>query len=162
MKDIAGNPPRIFWKYFMFYLAIQILIWIKVGIFYFWFGYGISYYAQPLLWDAPFVAVPAFGNLFHVWEFFFHQIMHVLIAVWVFLLAKHANKMDWGELAGLFFGVVILHNVGYWFTFAHPTILFSVSDFLTDYVSLWVFFLVFSFFLHLYPRAKKWTVPWLE
>jgi hypothetical protein len=149
----------LFLRDWMFYVTIQALIFVKVVAFFSLFGHGVSYYGLPLVLDVPFAAVPLFGNLFHVWEFFFHQIMHVLILFWTLLLAKHIVKVNWATLGKLFFVAVVLHNVGYWFTASHPSLLFSAKDFVTDFVALALFFALFRLGFKLVPASKKWAIP---
>ncbi|MEK6901962.1 MAG: hypothetical protein AABX02_00035, partial [archaeon] len=138
-----GCPPATFRRDWMLYVAIQLVIFIKVVLFFIFFAKGVSYGGQPLAVDLPFVAMPVFGNLFHIWEYLFHQIMHVLIAFWVILLVKHTKKFDVKQTAKLFVIATILHNVGYWVTGSHPSWLYSLRDFATDYVALWGFFTLF-------------------
>src|SRR5690606_773805 len=95
---------------------------------------------QPVFLDLPFIAIPVFGNLIHVWDYFFHQIMHVSIAVWVFLYAKHVKKIILHEMILLFLIAVVLHNIGYWLTRSHTSWAFSARDFLVDFTALWIFF----------------------
>lgn len=138
-----GYPTPAFLKDFKFYVLIQVLIAVKVAIFFLAFGHGVSYGGQPVWIDLPFVAVPVFGNVAHVFEYAFHQSMHVLIALWVFLLARRVKHVNVFGLSVLFLIATVLHNVGYWLTFSHSSLAFSVRDFGVDFVSLWIFFLVF-------------------
>jgi hypothetical protein len=162
MKLLFGTPGSIFKRDFAWYLSIQVVIWVKVLFTFFLFGVGIAYSSQPVLIHLPFVFVPAFGNSFHVWEWVFHQIMHVGIALWVFLLAKHVQKIKWIELASLFLVAVVLHNIGYWLTSTHPSLEFSARDFLLDYFALWGFFLFFLAMIHFLPRVRKMKIPFFE
>lgn len=153
------KSEKFFLRDWMFYVTVQALIFVKVVAFYTLFGHGISYYGQPLLLNVPFAAVPLFGNLFQVWEFFFHQLMHIFILFWVLLLAKHIVKLNWLEMGKLFFVAVVLHNIGYWFTYSHSSILFSLQDFATDFVALFFFFALFRLAFRLVPQSRKWTIP---
>ncbi len=158
--DFAGySDKRTFTRDWMFYVSIQLIIFIKVLIFFYLFGNGVSYSSQPLAINIPFAAVPVFGNLFHVWEYLFHQLMHVLIAFWALLMAKHVKKINVKQTIMLFGLATILHNVGYWLTYSHPSLAFSANDFMTDFAALWVFFLVFYFGFKLVPQSRKWKVP---
>lgn len=154
-----GCEAQTFRRDWMFYVAIQILIFVKTVIFFFFFGKGISYAGQPVAINIPFVAVPVFGNLYHVWEYLFHQLMHVFIAVWVFVYVLHIKRFDVAATAKLFFIATILHNVGYWFTNAHSDWLYSLKDFVIDYTSLWAFFTVFCLVTKFYPTIRKWKIP---
>ena len=149
----------LFLRDWMFYVTIQAFIFIKVVVFFFLFGRGISYVGQPLILNVPFAAVPLFGNLYQVWEFFFHQLMHILILFWVLLLAKHMIKVKWLELGKLFFIAVVLHNVGYWFTYSHPSLLYSLHDFAVDFVALVLFFAFFRLAFKIVPASKGWKIP---
>lgn len=154
-----GTDPATFQRDWLYYVAIQMLIFVKVVLFFIFFGHGISYFTQPLALNIPFVAMPVFGNLIMVWEFLFHQIMHVLIAFWVLLFVKHMKRFNAWETAKLFFIATILHNVGYWFTATHPSWLFSARDFLTDFAGLWIFFTLFWVLLKIVPALKKVKIP---
>lgn len=162
MKLLVGTPVPTFVRDFAFYLSIQVLIWIKVLFTFLLFGMGIAYSAQPVLIHLPFVFVPVFQNSFQVWEWLFHQVMHVSIALWVFLLAKHMRKIKFFEIATLFLVAVVLHNIGYWLTSAHPSLVYSANDFLLDYAALWGFFIFFVLAVRLIPALKKIRVPVLE
>lgn len=162
MKLLFGTPENTFVRDFAFYLAIQVLIWIKVFFTFLAFGVGIAYSAQPVLIHLPFVFVPVFQNPFQVWEWLFHQVMHFSIALWVFLLAKHVQKIKFFEMAVLFVVAVVLHNMGYWLTSTHPSLVYSANDFLLDYVALWGFFVFFVLAVRLIPALKKIRVPLLE
>ena len=162
MKLVFGTPRDIFRRNFLFYSSIQLIILFKVIIFFAWFGSGISYAGLPVYLDVPFASIPFFENNVQIWEYVFHQLMHVLIAVWVFLLAKNMKVFDAGSVAALFFIAVVMHNIGYWVTATHSSWLFSVNDFITDFVSLWVFFIAFHLLFRVSPAARKWSVPFLE
>ncbi len=160
MKLLFGCEPKTFLRDWMLYVSVQLLIFIKTVWFIFWFGHGISYFGQPVLLNLPFVAVPVFGSPIHVFDYIFHQLMHGLIAFWVFLLAKHVQKIKWKELVALFFVATVLHNVGYWLTRAHPSWAFSFHDFWFDFFALWVFFFIFYAAIRLVPQSKKWEIPY--
>lgn len=157
--NFGYKTHNLFLRDWMFYVTVQAVIFIKVVAFYTMFGHGISYFGQPLMLNVPFMAVPVFGNLYHVWEYFFHQLMHIFILFWTLLLAKHIVKVDWLALGKLFFIAVVLHNIGYWFTFSHPSLIFSLRDFATDFVALFLFFALFRLGFKLVPQSKKWTIP---
>jgi hypothetical protein len=157
-----GCEPQTFFRDWMFFVSIQAIIFVKVVAFFIFFGHGISYYGQPIALNIPFITMPVFANLVQVWEYFFHQLMHALIAVWMFLLVKHMKVFDGKGLVKLFFIATILHNVGYWFTAAHPSISFSIRDFLTDYLALVVFFGIFWVMVKLFPALKKWKIPFFD
>ncbi len=162
MKLTFGTPHSIFSRNFAWYVSIQVVIWIKVFITFLFFGHGIAYMAQPVLIHLPFTYVPVFQNTFQVWEWLFHQLMHVGIALWAFLLAKHVQKIKFFEMATLFLVAVVLHNVGYWLTFSHPSLAYSARDFLVDYVTLGGFFLAFVTLIYFVPRLRKIKIPYLE
>ncbi len=163
MKNYFGySSKQSFLRDWMFYVSIQVIIFIKTVIFFFLFGHGISYVGQPVVANLLFVALPVFGNPVHVGDFLFHQLMHVLIAVWVLLLAKHVKKVDWFELGVLFFIATVLHNVGYWLTRAHPSWAYSFRDFGVDFVALFIFFIIFRLGLALVPVSRKWKIPYFD
>lgn len=157
-----GYAHALFRRHWYFYVAIQFLIFIKVLAFYPVFGHGISYFGQPLAWDIPFAALPVFGNWIHVLDYFFHQAMHLSIALWVFLVAKHVKRIDIFSYALLFVLAAVLHNAGYWITAAHPNWNYSVLDFFIDYVSLWFFLAFFRFLMAVLPALRNVKIPFLE
>lgn len=162
MKLLFGTPEKIFVRDFVWYVSIQVVIWIKVLATFLAFGMGIAYSAQPVLIHLPFVFVPVFQNSFQVWEWLFHQVMHFGIALWVFLLAKHVQKIKFFEIATLFLVAVVLHNIGYWLTFSHPSLAYSANDFLFDFIALWGFFIFFTIVMRSIPFVKRVRVPFLE
>ncbi|MDP2666180.1 MAG: hypothetical protein Q8P05_01605 [Candidatus Diapherotrites archaeon] len=159
---VGYRHHSLFRRHWNFYVALQVLIFIKVILFYIFLGHGVSYAGQPMWLDLPFIGIPVFGNPIHVFDYIFHQLMHALIFVWVFLLAKHIRKIEWKNLALLFLVAVVLHNIGYWLTASHPSLAFSVRDFLVDYASLWVFFGLARFGLKVLPQVGRFNVPVLE
>lgn len=162
MPLLFGFKPLVFRRDFTFYVGIQVLIWIKVLLAFYFIGKGITYSGLPLVVQLPFVGVPAFQFVYQIPEYVFHQVMHLCILLWVFLLAKHVQKINMHEIAVLFFIATVLHNVGYWLTKAHPSLLFSVKDFITDYLALWVFLAGFLLLLRIFPRLKKIIIPLVE
>lgn len=162
MNFLFGTPSRVFRRDFTWFVFIQVLIWIKVVFAFFLFGVGITYSGLPVLISVPFAYLPAFAYSFQWGEWVFHQVMHVSIAAWVFLLAKHVRSWRWSEMSFLFLVAVSLHNVGYWLTSTHPSFLFSVRDFLFDYFTLWGFFLFFRWVFRVFPQGAGWKIPFLE
>ncbi len=159
---VVGTPSKLFVRDFMFYTAIQATIFVKVIIFVAVFGAGISYAGQPLALDLPFIAMPVFGNTIHAFDYFFHQLMHVLIFFWMFLLAKHVKAFKPLELALLFLLADVMHNIGYWLTYSHPSVAFSIRDFFTDYVALWLFFLLCAALVNFVPFVKKIKLKYFD
>ncbi len=153
------KSEKLFLRDWMFYVTIQALILVKVIVFFFLFGHGAASFGQPFILSLPLIGVPVFSNPFIVWEFFFHQLMHVFILFWTLLLAKHVVKVNWLDLGKLFFAAVVLHNVGYWFTSSHASLFYSLKDFATDFVFLALFFALFRLGFNLVPQSKKWIIP---
>jgi hypothetical protein len=162
MKLLFGTPDKVFVRDFAFYLAIQILIWFKVVVTFFFFGKGISYFGLPIAVHIPFSSIPYFANAYQVWEWGFHFLMHFFIAAWVFLLVKHLKKTVLHELIFLGGLAVFLHNVAYWFTRSHASWRFSVWDLLVDYSALALFFILFWIVLRVFPSLQKMKIPYLE
>lgn len=144
-RTILGMPVSVFHRLWVFYVGIQFVIWVKIFLFFLFFGKGISYSGLSSAFDFPFIGYPVFANGVQLAEYGFHQSMHVLIAVWVFFLAKSMIDFNGRELMVWFLFAVILHNVAYWVFSAHPSFLYSIKDFIADYFMLWFFFLVFLF-----------------
>lgn len=160
---VVGTPAHTFWHDFKYYVSVQALIWIKTIILFLWIGMGVSYRGQPLLLSIPFVALPYYqSNLLFLVDFLFHQLMHVAIALWVFLLAKHMKEFKPFSIAKLFVVAVFLHNISYWLTRSHVSLAYSLKDVLTDYLALWMFLFFFMFVLRFFPQLRKWHIPFIE
>lgn len=160
---VVGTPRHQFWHDFRYYVLIQATIWIKTIVFFLVLGVGISYRSQPVLIQLPFIALPYFqDNIFFLLDFLFHQLMHVAIALWVFLLAKHLKEFKPFSLAKLFFVAVVLHNISYWFTRSHASLEYSLKDFVQDYIALWMFLFFFMLLLRYFPRLQKIRIPFFE
>jgi len=162
MKLLFGTPEKIFVRDFAFYLSIQIVIWFKVILTFFLFGKGISFSGLPIAVHLPFSSIFVFQNVYQVWEWGFHFLMHFFIAVWVFLLVKHVQKIVLHELIFLGGLAVFLHNVAYWFTRSHMSWRFSVWDILADFFSLVFFFVLFMILFRVFPSLRKKKIPYLE
>jgi hypothetical protein len=152
MSKILGMNVSTFHKLWIFYIGIQAAIWIKVFLFSVFFGTGISYLGQPSSFEFPLIGFPVFADAVQFLEYGFHQSMHLLIGIWMFLFAKNVKKVIVGEIAVWFFFAVILHNIGYWVFRAHPSLAFSAFDFISDYLFLWFFFILFKYG---FPKIKE-------
>ena len=160
---VVGTPRHEFWRDFRFYVFIQALIWVKTIIFFFFFGRGLSYHGQPVVLNLPFIALPFFdGNPIFIADYAFHQLMHISIALWVFLLAKHLKEFKPFSLAKLFFVAVVLHNISYWLTRSHTSLAYSLKDFVQDYIALWMFLFFFMLLLRYFPKLQKIRIPFFE
>lgn len=157
-----GLSSKRFHQLWYFYVGIQVLLLAKVLIFFLFFGKGISYTGQPVWLNIPFIAVPVFGNIVHVAEYVFHQFVHVAIFFWVFALARELKDVRWGKMILLYLVAVTLHNVGYWLTASHPSLLYSMRDFATDFIALWGFFFLSRWAFRHLPVLKKMRIPLLE
>ena len=162
LPHFGYNHKELFLRDWLWYVGVNAVLFFKVVLFFFVFGHGISYYGQPIYLDVPFASVPVFGSLVNILDYFFHQLMHLSIAVWVFLVAKHARRIDLVSYALLFALASFLHNVGYWLTASHPSWAYSVMDYFIDYFSLWFFLVLFRVLMWAVPALRKVRVPFLE
>ena len=119
-----GNVQRLFFLY----IALQAIIWLKVAVFFFLFGTGVL--ASSL--SRVLSGAASFPQLF---DFAFHQSMHVLIfciAVW---FGSHAGRLPLKKSLALMLVAVALHNVAYWFTTPFGAV-FNAFDFIGDFAVL--------------------------
>ncbi len=126
------------------YLALQAVIWAKCIAFFLLFGFGKSM-------DFNAQAFPAAALLF---DFFFHNAMHVGIGILALLFGKNMQKIEWIKLVAVVFVAVALHNALYWFTASHPTAAYSAFDFARD-SGLLLAFVVAGFALKKVLQLRK-------
>jgi len=132
----APYEARLFYKHAVFYTVIQIVIWIKVAIFYSLYGHGY-FVAGPF---APFIAPQLLTAPFLLFDYVFHQIMHLLIFLALLLFARRIEKPNNLQLAVFFAVAVFLHNVGYWLTNVFDTLPALFADAALDFAALFVLF----------------------
>ncbi len=106
----------------LWYVLLQTIIWAKCTLFFALFGHG-----RTALFN-----LAAFSQEALVLNFWFHEAMHVGIAILALLFGKNLKKLEWAKLAAIVFVAVALHNVGYWLTESHSSIGYSVFDFAFD------------------------------
>ncbi|MDP2973561.1 MAG: hypothetical protein Q8N60_00780 [Candidatus Diapherotrites archaeon] len=114
------------------YVALQGIIWAKTIVFFQLYGFGKA-------GNFNRVFFPQDAILFN---FVFHETMHVAIGVLALLFGANMQKIELGKLTVVVFAAVSLHNVSYWFTKSHPSALLSLFDFASDYLILTAFVLV--------------------
>lgn len=138
MSSIFSPPysPRLFYKHAAFYTVIQVIIWIKVAIFFSLYGHGY-FVAGPF---APFIAPQLLAVPHLFFDYMFHQTMHVLIFVALLLFARRIEKPNNLQLAVFFSVAVFLHNVGYWFTNVFDTLPALLADAALDFAALFILF----------------------
>lgn len=160
-----GVPFDRFHKNALFYVFLQTVIWAKVLVFFAFIGRGQTNALgwSPHLFLNPIAFINAFFSFAPLERFdlLFHQTMHVLIAVSVFILAKQVEKNNLFELLKIFFAAAMLHNIGYWLTgvFSNSTIL-SI-DFFGDIAALFLFYSIFRFLCKLKPISSL-KIPFVE
>ena len=108
---------KLFKKHALFYIAIQVVLWLKVALFYYLYGQGILLrLIEPTYTLAPLLAPQVFTSNLLVFDWLFHQAVHLALAVSIFLFARRVKKINLTELVPLVLIADVLHNVGYWFT----------------------------------------------
>ncbi len=127
------------------YMALQVVIWAKSALFFAWFGHGKS--MQFSFNDFPEGAI--------VFDFFFHNAVHFLIAGLALLFGASLKKIEWQKLVAIVLAAVALHNVAYWFTATMPSIEYTLFDFTRDSVMLFAFVAAGFILRLLLHRAKK-------
>ncbi len=130
-------PPynsALFKRHVLFYLLIQVVIWIKVAIFYSLYGHGIVFgtFAPPNL---EFLTVFPFN-----FDWIFHQTMHLLIFFALFLFARRVKEPDNFQLTIFFAIAIFLHNVSYWLTAVFSNLSSLVIDAASDFALLFILF----------------------
>jgi hypothetical protein len=114
------------------YAGLQAVIWVKAFAFFFSYGYGaVGRYNQ--------LFFPQEAILFNFW---FHEGMHVAIGVLALAFGKNLAKVEWSRLVPAVLAAVAIHNVAYWFTRVHSSLMASVKDFVSDFVVLLAFVLL--------------------
>lgn len=147
---LANCAPAKWWKGFFgknslvaaVYLLLQAVIWIKCWVFFALYGAGRVMAANSFLFPQDAV----------VFNYYFHEAMHVAIGILALLFGKNLKKIEWLRLIAIIFGAVAVHNVAYWFTWSHPNILYSVYDFCYDSTLLLVVVLVGYFLGKIFSR----------
>ncbi len=151
-------------KTVFFYVFIQVAIWAKVLVYFILLGSGQTVaihtphvFLNPLLFFESFLSF----NGVERFDLLFHQTMHVLIALCVFLLSKHYFGKKISELFKIFFVAAVLHNVGYWLTnvFASPELL--LIDFFGDIFALFFFYYLFRL-VNSFNFIKRLKIPFFE
>ncbi len=138
MSSIFSPPysPRLFYNHAAFYALIQVIIWIKVAIFFSLYGHG--YFVAGTF--APFIAPQLFTVPHLLFDYIFHQVMHLLIFVALLLFARRIKQPNNLQLAVFFAVAVFLHNVGYWFTNVFDTLPALLADAALDFAALFILF----------------------
>ena len=126
------------------YLLLQVAIWIKCTAFFALYGAGRV--AQFNSYLFPLEAVQ--------FNFFFHETMHIAIAVLALLFGKNLEKIRPLKLVATVFAAVAVHNVAYWFTNSHQSLLYSAYDFSYDSTLLLVVVLAGYFLKKIFARRK--------
>ncbi len=126
------------------YLALQLVIWVKCAAFFSLYGFG-----KVARFNKAFFPAEAI-----TFNFFFHEAMHVGIAVLALLFGKNMRRLEWLKLVAVVFIAVALHNFAYWFSKSHPSLAFNVQDFVSDSVLL-LAFVVAGFLLNKSWRRRK-------
>ncbi|MBI5553987.1 MAG: hypothetical protein HY917_04595 [Candidatus Diapherotrites archaeon] len=154
----------LFVRHAGFYVFLQVLIWVKVFFFFSAFGKGImvpdsSFFE--VLRNGGFAAIP-FALSWVSFDFWFHEFLHVLIALNVFVFARSAGSVSLVRLLGVFLVASVLHNVGYWVTnvFVSPGLL--VADFVTDVLLLFLFYFLFRWVCGHSARVEGLRFPLVD
>jgi len=127
------------------YIALQAVIWAKTAYFFFLYGHGKS---------MPF-SLPAFTAGALEFDFFFHNGVHFAIAFLALFFGRNMKKIEWIKLVAVVLLAVVLHNVAYWLTASHPSLMYSVQDFARDSLLLLVFVVAGYVLKKIFERIKK-------
>ena len=159
----VGISKNSFNRLVIFYIAIQAVIWVKTLIFLFLFGKGRYEYLIDRLIENPFFFVaPLYsGQPVLLVDFIFHQIMHALIAISVFIFAKNAKKFNPISLSPFFALASFFHNVSYWFTNVFGSRSLIAFDFVVDIIFLYFFFYLFRGIVKIF-KLEKLKFPLVE
>jgi len=119
------------WKIAIVYTVLQLVIWVKTVLYFLQYGGG-------RVADFSLAAFPAEAVL---WDFVFHEAMHVSIGILALLFGARIKRIEWPKLVVIVFIAVAVHNFAYWLTASHPSIGISAIDFARDCVILLAFIL---------------------
>ena len=122
-----GNKKLV--RIALWYVLLQAIIWVKCAWFFALFGHG----------RAALFNLAAFSQEALVFNFWFHEAMHVGIGILALLFGKNLKRLEWVKLVAIIFVAVALHNVGYWLTKSHHSVGYSAFDFASDSVLLFAF-----------------------
>ncbi len=137
----APYSEKLFKKHVFLYIAVQVVLWIKVLLFYNFFGQGILMrLSEPFYTLAPFLSPEVFTSNLLVFDYLFHQTVHVAIWVLIAIFAAKAVKLKFKHLLALTLIANVLHNVGYWITNSFTDFDALLLDFVQDGVLLILFF----------------------
>ena len=132
-------------------MALQLAIWLKSIAFFELYGRG----------KVMLFSVAAFPPEARLFDFAFHEITHVLIAIMALAFGKNIGKIGPLNFAEIILIAVVLHNFMYWLTASHPSAIYSILDFASDYVILGAF-VIAGGLLARHPRIRQIKVPMLE
>ncbi len=142
---MAQNPLR---RIALAYIFLQLIIWVKSAYFFSMFGHG-----KVLLFS-----VSSFPRDALFFDFYFHALMHGLIAILAVLFGKNLPQFKLGYVLPVVFAAVALHNFAYWLTYSHPSLLYTLLDFGSD--SAILLSAVFAgFILSKNVAVKKLKIP---
>ncbi len=128
------------------YLAIHLVLWTKVLLFYQLYGQGILLrLLDPQYTLAPLLSPYVFTSNLLIFDWLFHQAIHVSIAVVIFLFARRFSP-SLVKLVPIILIADVLHNVGYWFTNAFATFDLLAFDFIDDFIFMLLFYYLCKFF----------------
>ncbi len=129
------------------FVALQAIIWVKTAVFFQLYGFG-------KVGDFNRQFFPPEAVLFN---FFFQETMHVAIGILALLFGANIQKIAWRKLLAVVGAAVSLHNVSYWFTESHPSAVFSLFDFASDYLILTTVILI-GFKLKRVKALAEWKI----
>ncbi len=144
---------KLFKKHVLLYVAIQVVLWIKVSAFYFLYGQGILLrLIEPFYTFAPILSPQVFASNLLVFDWLFHQLIHLSLGIMIFLFARRIKTISFAQLFPIVLFADVLHNVGYWFTNSFNSFNSLALDFVDDFV-LMVLFICLFYFL---SKQYKW------
>lgn len=144
---------KLFKKHALFYVAVQVVLWLKVALFYYLYGQGILLrLIEPSYTLAPLLMPQVFTSNLLIADWLFHTAVHIALGVMFYLFARRAKSIKLVELVPLVLIADALHNVGYWFTNSFSSSLGMALDFVDDFVLMTLFIYLFAFL----SRRYKW------
>ncbi len=142
----SPHKENSFKKHALLYIGIQVVLWAKVALFFYLYGKGVLLQViEPFYTFAPILMPGIFASPLLVADWAFHQLIHLSLAVMIFLFARRAPAPKIVQVIPIVLVADILHNVGYWFTNTFATTLDLVVDFGEDFFLFIVFYYLFAY-----------------
>lgn len=147
---------KLFKKHALVYITIQVVLWLKVALFYYLYGQGILLrLIEPTYTFAPLLMPEVFTSNLLIIDWLFHQLIHLSLGVMVFLFARRVKALNLGQLFSIVLVADVLHNFGYWLTNSFTSTTSLVLDFVDDFALFVIFYYLFRFLCAKYKWFGK-------